>query len=88
MHPDVVYTIPLHALQQKEDTILTIHDNHTLIATIRYHFIGTYESTPIHLVDCFCVHPLWRGKGVGDYLLHELHHMMQSTPCALFLKEG
>lgn len=88
MHPDVVYTIPLHALQQKEDTILTVHDNHTLIATIRYHFIGTYESTPIHLVDCFCVHPIWRGKGVGDYLLHELHHMMRSKPCALFLKEG
>jgi len=88
MHPDVIYDIPLHALQQKEDTILTVYYNHTLIGTIRYHFIGTYESRPIHLVDCFCVHPTWRGKGVGDYLLHELHHMMRSTPCALFLKEG
>jgi hypothetical protein len=46
------------------------------------------DNKAIHVVDCFCIHPAWRRKGLGDYLLHELHHMMQDRPHAVFLKEG
>ena len=84
-HPDVVFNIPIHALQNPADTVLTVYDNTTmLVGCIRYHYI----AHDIHLVDCFCVHPVWRGKGIGDYLLHELHHRMRDKPKALFLKEG
>ena len=45
---------------------------------------------PIYLVDAFCVHPRWRGKGIAAYLLSCLHrHSNQrGRPHALFLKEG
>jgi GNAT superfamily N-acetyltransferase len=86
MHPDVIYHIPVEAL--KEDTVLVVRSETMIVGCIRYHWIGTYNNKRIHLVDCFCVHPTWRGKGVGDYLLHELHHMMKEKPCAMFLKEG
>jgi GNAT superfamily N-acetyltransferase len=85
MHPDVIIDIPLDAC---DDTILMIRDRTRLVGCIRYHHIGYYENKPIHVVDWFCVHPEWRGKGVGDYLLHELHHMMDRRPCAIFVKEG
>ena len=84
-HPDVIYEIPISALQNPTDTVLTIYDRTgTLVGCIRYHYI----AHDIYLVDCFCVHPAWRGKGIGDYLLHELHHMMRDKPKALFIKEG
>jgi len=86
IHPDVRYHIPIEVLQ--EDIILIVRSETVLVGCIRYHWIGTYETKHIHVVDCFCVHPSWRGKGVGDYLLHELHHRMKEKPCAMFLKEG
>lgn len=63
-----------------------------ILGTIRYHPIGHLFSweQPIHLVDAFCLHPAYRGKGLGAYLLAELHHIAHrmGRPHALFLKEG
>jgi GNAT superfamily N-acetyltransferase len=84
LHPDVMFDIPVNELQCIKDTVLTIYHHTTLVGCIRYHHI----DADIRIVDCFCVHPEWRGKGVGDYLLHELHHMMHHTPKAIFIKEG
>jgi GNAT superfamily N-acetyltransferase len=82
-HPDVIFNLPMEEIHD----ILTIYDDTKLVGCIRYHYIGDYESNPIHVVDCFCIHPEWRGKGVGDYLLHELHHRNLHRPYAFFLKE-
>ena len=74
-----------------EDHVLVVRDQTDQIAgTIRYHFIGYYRTIPIHVVDAFCIHPIWRKKGVGEYLLTELHRYAneRQIPYALFLKEG
>jgi hypothetical protein len=44
----------------------------------------------MYLVDCFCIHPQWRKKGVADYLLTVLHCFanQHDIPYSLFLKEG
>jgi GNAT superfamily N-acetyltransferase len=76
------------------DHVLFVRDETDQIAgTIRYHFIGnwiTSSSQPIYVVDAFCVHPIWRKKGVGDYLLTELNRYANAhqIPHAIFLKEG
>ena len=73
------------------DHVLLVRDQTDQIAgTIRYHFIGTYCDKPIHVVDAFCIHPTWRKKGVGDYLLLELNRYAneRQIPYAVFLKEG
>jgi predicted N-acetyltransferase YhbS len=85
IHPDVIYNIPLKELEQ--DFVLIVRIYKKLVGCIRYHYVGTIEED-IHLVDCFCVHPEWRGKGIGDFLLHDLHHRMMHKPYAIFLKEG
>jgi GNAT superfamily N-acetyltransferase len=61
-----------------------------IAGTIRYHFIGYYHNKPIYAVDAFCIHPRWRKKGVGDYLLTELNRYVneRQIPYAVFLKEG
>jgi GNAT superfamily N-acetyltransferase len=82
IHPDVVY----HPSCNEDDIILTVRDTEKLVGCIRYRCIDIKKQ--IHLVDCFCIHPEWRGKGVGDYLLHDLHHRMKEKPYAIFLKEG
>jgi len=82
-HPDVVFTIPIEEL----DDVITVYDDTKLVGCIRYHYIGEYQSIQIHIVDCFCIHPEWRKKGVGEYLLHELHNMNLHRPYAFFLKE-
>ena len=49
------------------------------------------QSSPsIHIVDAFCIHPSYRKRGIGTYLLTELHRYAnrQGLPCAMFLKEG
>ena len=85
LHPDVIFDIPLHALN---GTVLTVSNSQQIVGCIQYKAVGTHEGKLIHSVECFCVHPSWRGKGVGDYLLHELHNMMIDKPYAIFLKEG
>ena len=87
-HPDVICVIPVWELENPADTVLTVFDQDILVGCIRYHFVGHCDAKRIHTVDCFCVHLDWRGKGVGDYLLHEMHHMMKDDPYAIFLKEG
>jgi len=86
LHPEVSYHIPVDALQG--DTILVARHNNDLVGVITYKYLGICEQKSIHLVDGFCVHPKWRGKGVGDYLLHELHAKMIDRPYAMFIKEG
>ena len=88
-----VLDIPVEHLLGKNDSILTVRDNNTIVGTIRYHYIGefcTSQNEPIYAVDCFCIHPEWRGKGVGDYLLTELHFYVNrnNIPYSMFLKEG
>jgi len=71
------------------DLVLIVRDQNGIIAgSIWYHPMGTYNGKPVHLVDGFCIHPDWRKKGVGDYLLTELHRLTVDTPYTLFLKEG
>ncbi len=84
--PDEAFLVP------DDDWFLVRTPDHTLVGCIRYHAIGTQwnQTTPRFLVDCFCIHPAWRGKGVGDYLLTCLHREAnrQQKPSAIFLKEG
>lgn len=71
------------------DYLWMVRDTEGIVGTLRYHFIGTMVE-PIYMVDSFCIHPRWRRKGVGDFLLNELHRYANQhrMPNALFLKEG
>jgi hypothetical protein len=89
LHPDVHYDIPIDSL--RGNVILTVRDTNKtapLAGCIRYKSLGICDQKQIHLVDCFCVHTDWRGKGVADYMLHELHTIMKDRPYAIFIKEG
>ena len=64
-----------------------------IIGCIRYHYLGVFvtnENEEIYCVDCFCINKKWREKGVGDYLLTQLHIYVNkhNIPYSLFLKEG
>ena len=88
-----ILAIPEDALLSPVDYLLVArdpHKNNMIVGTIRYHYLGTFNNETIHCVDCFCIHPLWRGKGVGDQLLTRLHRYAneRDLPYALFLKEG
>lgn len=85
-----VLDIPEEHLLGTRDHIMVLRHNIDIIATIRYHYMGIMEEEPIYEVDCFCIHPAWRKKGVGDVLLTELHHYVnrRGIPHCLFLKEG
>jgi hypothetical protein len=63
------------------------------VGCIRYHYLGifvTNNSQEIYCEDCFCIHPNWRKKGLGDYLLTKLHIFVNKNniPYSMFLKEG
>lgn len=90
-----IFHIPMDNLLDDNDTILYVNDkNNMLIGCIRYHYVGKFytdENKPdMYIVDCFCIHPLWRKKGVGRYLLHSLHTYvnLHNKPYSIFLKEG
>jgi len=86
-----ILDIPESCLLQSNDFIFYVKDKEQNIAgCVRYHYIGTFLSKPMYLVDCFCIHPSWRKKGVGDYLLTVLHNYSnnKAIPHCLFLKEG
>jgi GNAT superfamily N-acetyltransferase len=76
------------------DTLFVLLRKNRIVGTLRYHFIGNLSRPdgpiPIHLVDAFCIHPDERKKGIGAYLLAELHRYANKhqMPYALFLKEG
>lgn len=77
------------------DLALLLRDSEQeIIGFVRYHWIGrflTAKSTPeMYSVDCFCIHPRWRKKGLGDVLLTELQRYANETgkSYATFLREG
>lgn len=95
-----VLDIPLAQLLSERDHLLFVRDaNGQIAGTLRYHYIGQMKCIvkpgiswhkEIYCVDCFCIHPQWKRKGVGDYLLTELHHYVNkwNIPYSVFLKEG
>lgn len=89
-----ILDIPESQLLGRKDYIIIVRDdNCQIIGCIRYHYLGifiTSNNEPIYCVDCFCIHPKWRGKGLGDYLLTKLHIYVNENkiPFSLFLKEG
>lgn len=84
----------LELVLEPEDEVFVVRDGEEIVGCVRYHPMGSLHSPrrgePIYLVDAFCVHPRWRGKGIAAYLLSCLHrHSNQrGRPHALFLKEG
>lgn len=84
------FDIPIDHLVMENDYLLFVRESSKIVGCIRYHYVGITDNLPIHVVDCFCIHPLWRKKGVGDYLLTALHRYSNTrgNPYALFLKEG
>jgi hypothetical protein len=59
----------------------------TLVGCIRYRYVDHVDGEPIHLVDCFCVHPTWRGRGCAAAMLCTLRDYAPRDR-AIFLKEG
>ena len=80
------------------EVYVVVHpDSGELIGTITRRWIqsvqiGDAVLPRAGLVDYFCVHPAWRKKGVGNWLLTTLHHtgMRSPAPCPphFFLWEG
>jgi|APFre7841882654_1041346.scaffolds.fasta_scaffold16190_2 GNAT superfamily N-acetyltransferase len=83
-----------HLLGKTDYFFLAREKGGRLVGTIRYRYVGELmvnENDPsIHRVDAFCIHPEWRKRGVGDYLLTELQRYATANgqPFAMFLKEG
>lgn len=86
--------IPIECLLEEDDIIIIVKNLEAeLIGCIRYHFIGKFITghfKDIYYVDCFCIHPSYRKKGIGDFLLSTLHNYANKNNIsyALFLKEG
>jgi GNAT superfamily N-acetyltransferase len=89
-----ILDIPEEKLLGEKDYILIVRDNkQNIVGCIRYHYLGqfvTADKNEIYCEDCFCIHPKWRKKGVGDYLLTTLHIFVNQNniPYSIFLKEG
>lgn len=89
-----ILDIPIDKILGEKDIVLYVRDNTGIIAgCIRYHYLGQFLSSnneDIYCEDCFCIHPKWRKKGVGDYLLTQLHIYVNKNniPYSMFLKEG
>jgi len=77
-------------LDPSKEIILCVLDQGQIVASIRYKYAGLFESQPIHIIDCFCVHPSRRGTGLATKLLATLHTHTNSRGLrySLFLKEG
>lgn len=90
-----ILDIPESYLLSPKDYIIIIKhiNSNNIVGCIRYHYLGkflTSNSEQIYCVDCFCIHPGFRKKGLGDFLLTKLHCLVNSNkiPFSLFLKEG
>jgi hypothetical protein len=89
-----ILDIPENHLLGDKDHILIVKDiNNNIIGCIRYHYLGifiTSKNEEIYCEDCFTVKKEWRKKGVGDYLLTQLHIYINKNniPYSMFLKEG
>ena len=89
-----ILDIPESHLLGKTDFFFLVREKGgRLVGTIRYRYVGEFmadDKPSIHRVDAFCIHPDWRKRGVGDYLLTELQRYVMANGCpyAMFLKEG
>lgn len=82
-----------HLLGDKDHILIVIDTDKNIIGCIRYHYLGVFISSnnqEIYCEDCFTVKREWRKKGVGDYLLTQLHIYVNKNniPYSMFLKEG
>ena len=89
----ILYIKPSELLDKNETTfMITIETDNIIIGCIRYKYIGNFATTTnkIYNIDCFCIHPQWRKKGIGDMLLTTLHKYVNKNdiPYSIFLKEG
>ena len=77
-------------LDPAKERILFVEQGGQIVATIRHTPGLVFESNPIQLIDCLCIHPSRRGTGLASQLLGACHTDMnrRSTPYGLFLKEG
>ena len=84
-----VLNIPTNDLISKDDIIIYVKSKY-IIGCIRYRYIGKYKDSSRYIVDCFCIHPKWRKRGIGDYLLIKLREYANKNnkSLAIFLKEG
>lgn len=74
-----------------DDILLYVKDQeNTLVGCIRYSYAGHFEEQEIYKIDCFCIEPSWRKRGIGSYLLTSLHSetMKRNHIYSIFLKEG
>jgi hypothetical protein len=91
-----ILNIPESELLNTSDFVLYVLSliDHQVIGCIRYHYCGLFNpqnaAVPMFIIDCFCVHPQWRKKGIGEYLLLQLNILSHklNIPQSLFLKEG
>ncbi len=89
-----ILDIPSDKLIGPKDHVVFVRDiDKNIVGCIRYHFIGIFSTSKceeIYCVDCFTVHKKWRRKGIGEYLLNQLHNYAnpRNIPYCLFLKEG
>ena len=85
----LVLDIPENKICGKKDILIHVK-NKEIIGCIRYHYIGSFLDKEMYCVDCFCIHPSWRKKGLGDFLLTKLHIYVNENkiPYSMFLKEG
>jgi hypothetical protein len=77
-------------LDPSNEIILFLNEGTTSIATIRYRYAGRFDNHPIHIIDCFCIHPSKRKTGLATKLLATLHNYTNDRGLrySLFLKEG
>lgn len=87
------HTPLLQPIFQEDDILLYMTENSSslsIISSIRYSYAGEFEEEAIYKIDCFCIHPEWRKKSVGTYLLSALHYetMRRGLKFSIFLKES
>lgn len=82
--------IPEDILLGPHDELFYVIDDGRILGCVRYHRMGYFHAQPMYLVDCFCIHPEFRKKGLADVLLTTLHRFANEhgIPYALFLREG
>jgi hypothetical protein len=77
-------------LDPSNEIILFVQEGNEPVGTIRYKYAGHFEDNPIHIIDCFCIHPSKRKSGLATKLLATLHAYTndRGLKYSLFLKEG
>lgn len=89
--PDDKIQIVYNYEKLPEEILLQIPDaSGTIAATIRARPAGLFEYMPITIIDCFCVRPDMRRKGLGTSLLVSIKKECEKSGLynGIFLKEG